>query len=63
MRCAGGPGDLSGMLDGVPCTVKDLVDIAGFPTRRGSKTSDPNPVAEDAPSVVGLKAGRSGHRR
>ena len=45
-----------GILDGVPCTVKDLVDIAGFPTRRGSQTSDPNPVADDAPSVVGLKA-------
>ena len=45
-----------GPLDGVPCTVKDLVDVAGFPTRRGSRTSDPNPVADDAPSVVGLKA-------
>ena len=45
-----------GLLDGVPCTVKDLVDLAGFPTRRGSRTSDPAPVADDAPSVVGLKA-------
>jgi aspartyl-tRNA(Asn)/glutamyl-tRNA(Gln) amidotransferase subunit A len=45
-----------GSLDGVPCTVKDLVDVAGFPTRRGSRTSDPNPVSDDAPSVVGLKA-------
>jgi aspartyl-tRNA(Asn)/glutamyl-tRNA(Gln) amidotransferase subunit A len=45
-----------GMLDGVPCTVKDLVDLAGFPTRRGSRLTDPAPVAEDAPSVVGLKA-------
>ncbi|HLJ06483.1 MAG TPA: amidase family protein [Acetobacteraceae bacterium] len=45
-----------GPLDGVPCTVKDLVDVAGFPTRRGSRTSDPNPVADDAPAVVGLKA-------
>ncbi len=26
-----------GPLDGVPCTVKDLVDVAGFPTRRGSR--------------------------
>ena len=26
-----------GILDGVPCTVKDLVDLAGFPTRRGSR--------------------------
>ncbi|MBS0562037.1 MAG: amidase [Proteobacteria bacterium] len=45
-----------GPLDGVPVTVKDLVDIAGFPTRRGSRLSDPAPVREDAPSVVGLKA-------
>jgi aspartyl-tRNA(Asn)/glutamyl-tRNA(Gln) amidotransferase subunit A len=45
-----------GGLDGVPCTVKDLVDMAGFPTRRGSRLSDPAPVADDAPSVVGLKA-------
>jgi len=45
-----------GLLDGVPCTVKDLVDLAGFPTRRGSRATDPTPVSEDAPSVVGLKA-------
>ncbi len=45
-----------GPLDGVPCTVKDLVDLAGFPTRRGSRLSDPKPVTEDAPLVVGLKA-------
>ncbi len=45
-----------GLLDGVPCTVKDLVDVAGFPTRRGSRTSDPAPVKDDAPLVVGLRA-------
>lgn len=45
-----------GALDGVPATVKDLVDLAGFPTRRGSRVTDPAPVAHDAPSVVGLKA-------
>jgi aspartyl-tRNA(Asn)/glutamyl-tRNA(Gln) amidotransferase subunit A len=45
-----------GLLDGVPCTVKDLVDVAGFPTRRGSRATDPTPATEDAPSVVGLKA-------
>jgi aspartyl-tRNA(Asn)/glutamyl-tRNA(Gln) amidotransferase subunit A len=45
-----------GLLDGVPVTVKDLVDLAGFPTRRGSRTSPPDPVADDAPMVVGLKA-------
>src|SRR5215469_17118695 len=45
-----------GALDGVPCTVKDLVDLAGFPTRRGSRTTDATPLADDAPAVVGLKA-------
>ncbi len=45
-----------GPLDGVPVTVKDLVDLAGFPTRRGSRTSDPEPVPDDAPMVAGLKA-------
>jgi aspartyl-tRNA(Asn)/glutamyl-tRNA(Gln) amidotransferase subunit A len=45
-----------GALDGVPCTVKDLVDVAGFPTRRGSRTTSADPVADDAPMVMGLKA-------
>ncbi len=45
-----------GLLDGVPVTVKDLVDVAGFPTRRGSRLTDPAPVADDAPLVTGLKA-------
>ena len=45
-----------GQLDGVPVTVKDLVDVAGFPTRRGSRLSDPAPALHDAPSVMGLKA-------
>lgn len=44
-----------GALDGVPVTVKDLIDLAGFPTRRGSRLTDPAPVADDAPSVLGLK--------
>ncbi len=44
-----------GMLDGVPATVKDLLHLAGFPTRRGSRTTDATPLAEDAPSVMGLK--------
>jgi aspartyl-tRNA(Asn)/glutamyl-tRNA(Gln) amidotransferase subunit A len=45
-----------GILDGMPCTVKDLVDLAGFPTRRGSRTTSAEPVADDAPMVMGLKA-------
>jgi aspartyl-tRNA(Asn)/glutamyl-tRNA(Gln) amidotransferase subunit A len=49
---AGAP---QGLLDGVPVTVKDLIDIAGLPTRRGSKLTPPEPVTTDAPSVAALK--------
>lgn len=45
-----------GALDGVPCTVKDLVDLAGLPTRRGSRTTSPDPAPDDAPAVLGLRA-------
>jgi aspartyl-tRNA(Asn)/glutamyl-tRNA(Gln) amidotransferase subunit A len=45
-----------GPLDGVPVTVKDLVDLAGFPTRRGSRTTPAEPVPDDAPLVTSLKA-------
>ncbi len=44
-----------GLLDGVPCTVKDLIDLAGFPTRRGSRLTSPAPVPDDAPAVTALK--------
>jgi aspartyl-tRNA(Asn)/glutamyl-tRNA(Gln) amidotransferase subunit A len=44
-----------GALDGVPVTVKDLIDIAGLPTRRGSQLTDATPATEDAPSVTALK--------
>jgi aspartyl-tRNA(Asn)/glutamyl-tRNA(Gln) amidotransferase subunit A len=40
-----------GITDGLPFTVKDNVIWAGHPTRRGSKTSSPEPVAENAPAV------------
>lgn len=43
-------------LDGVPATVKDLLNLAGHPTRRGSRATDPHPVSEDSPVVLGLKA-------
>jgi aspartyl-tRNA(Asn)/glutamyl-tRNA(Gln) amidotransferase subunit A len=45
----------NGALDGVPATVKDLVDVAGLPTRRGSRLSDAAPVPDDAPLVTGLR--------
>ncbi|MGH7106533.1 MAG: amidase, partial [Acetobacteraceae bacterium] len=44
-----------GLLDGIPCTVKDLVDVAGFPTRRGSRLTSEAPASVDAPAVLGLK--------
>jgi len=46
----------TGPLDGVPATVKDLLNMAGFPTRRGSRTTSADPAAEDAPAVMGLKS-------
>ena len=45
-----------GPLDGVPVTVKDLLNVQGMPTRRGSKTTSTAAAAEDAPAVIGLKA-------
>ncbi len=45
-----------GPLDGVPCTVKDLVDVAGLPTRRGSRTTSAANAEDDAPVVLALKA-------
>jgi len=45
-----------GPLDGVPVTVKDLIDVEGLPTRRGSRLTDPTPVSDDAPLVVSLRA-------
>ncbi len=45
-----------GALDGVPVTVKDLIDIAGLPTRRGSKLTGHYPAANDAPVVTALRA-------
>jgi aspartyl-tRNA(Asn)/glutamyl-tRNA(Gln) amidotransferase subunit A len=45
-----------GPLDGVPVTIKDVIDVAGLPTRRGSRLTESGPVAEDAPLVLGLRA-------
>jgi len=48
-------GEPSGPLDGVPATVKDLMLMRGFPTRRGSQLVDPVPDTEDAPAVARLR--------
>jgi aspartyl-tRNA(Asn)/glutamyl-tRNA(Gln) amidotransferase subunit A len=42
-------------LDGVPATIKDLVLMRGFPTRRGSRMIDPVPDTEDGPAVARLR--------
>lgn len=44
-----------GPLDGVPVSVKDLVAVAGFPTRHGSWTSSPERERADAPAVARLR--------
>ncbi len=49
-------GEPNGRLDGVPATVKDLVLTKGWPTMRGSKTTDRNQSwNEDAPAVARLR--------
>ncbi|WP_424627793.1 amidase [Bradyrhizobium sp. SYSU BS000235] len=44
-----------GELDGVPVTIKDNLDVAGMPTRSGSRTTSAEPVTEDSPSVARLR--------
>src|SRR5438045_623391 len=42
-------GTALGKLDGAPATIKDNVDMAGFPTRSGSTTTPDSRAAGDAP--------------
>jgi aspartyl-tRNA(Asn)/glutamyl-tRNA(Gln) amidotransferase subunit A len=45
-----------GLLDGVPMTVKDTITVQGWPTLRGSKTSDPGALSpEDAPATARIR--------
>ncbi len=45
-----------GALDGVPASIKDIILTKGWPTRRGSKTTDPSgPWNDDAPAVARLR--------
>jgi len=49
-------GQPRGPLDGVPTTIKDLLPVIGWPTRRGSlATADLGPEQVDAPAVARLK--------
>jgi len=55
---AGAPrrGPFGCCLDGVPTAIKDIVLVRGWPTRRGSTTTDPDaPAVEDSPAVARLR--------
>lgn len=48
---------LSGPLSGLSVGVKDIIDVAGLPTRNGSRAfADAAPVERDAPVVAALRA-------
>jgi aspartyl-tRNA(Asn)/glutamyl-tRNA(Gln) amidotransferase subunit A len=49
-------GEPAGPLDGVPTSIKDLLLVRGWPTLRGSRTTDPKqPWDVDAPSTARLR--------
>lgn len=45
-----------GLLHGVAVAVKDVIDVAGMPTRHNSLLSDARPLLSDAPCVATLRA-------
>ncbi|MBD0336877.1 MAG: amidase, partial [Cyanobacteria bacterium Co-bin13] len=49
-------GEPCGLLDGVPISIKDLVNVQGWSTLRGSRALDPNQIwATDAPVTARLR--------
>lgn len=45
-----------GLLDGIPFTVKDVLDVKNYPTLKGSNLSDANKLADkDCPAVARLR--------
>jgi aspartyl-tRNA(Asn)/glutamyl-tRNA(Gln) amidotransferase subunit A len=49
-------GEPIGQLDGVPMSIKDLLLAKGWPTRRGSRTTDPDaPTDVDSPAVARVR--------
>ena len=55
-RSALDAGQPTGLLDGVPVSIKDIILTKGWPTLRGSKTVDPKgPWNDDAPATARLR--------
>jgi aspartyl-tRNA(Asn)/glutamyl-tRNA(Gln) amidotransferase subunit A len=50
-----GAGEPAGLKDGLPATIKDIIDVKGLPTRKGSLTTPVTPAEHDAPAVARLK--------
>lgn len=50
-----GAGEPLGPLDGVPVAIKDVFDTTGWPTRKGSLLTSPEPAGSDAPAVARLR--------
>src|SRR5271169_480542 len=44
-----------GPLDGIPITIKDTLNVAGWPTRRGSRTTSETAALADAVSIARLR--------
>ena len=50
-----GKGEPQGLVDGLPVTIKDNIDVGGLPTRKGSLTTSDAPALADAPAVARLR--------
>src|SRR5688572_27678108 len=44
-----------GELDGIPISIKDLIDVRDLPTRKGSRTTPGAAAEQDAPVVARLR--------
>ena len=49
-------GEPRGPLDGLPVSIKDLIAVAGMPTRHGSKATSDEPAKSDSPVIANLVA-------